>query len=170
MSQPEAGQFSIETFDFKILKELVTKKTRVGNQVAVVFDSLSPLLLHQTVGAVCQLVLQTSTEYLLSMLVHSDVHEDGVIANVEHMCSTVLNVKSVQIAGYDGQVQIRHLRKSGKILKSVSVHCILWSRYIRYNLCIDVWPCEMCMYCMYACNTVHIFRYLNILLLCKDQS
>ena len=138
----------METFDFEILKELVTKKTHGGNQVAVVFDSLSPLLLHQTVGAVCQLVLQTSTEYLLSMLVHSDVHEDSVIANVEHMCSTVLNLKSVQIAGFDGQVQIRHLRKSGKVLKSVSVYYISWNRHILYNLCIDVRPCEICVHCL----------------------
>jgi hypothetical protein len=113
-----SGTITLDTLDAGTVKKCVEGKGREEKCVAVVFDSLSCLLTHRPLGEVYQLAVQSSMEYLVLSLVHCDLHESRVLLSLEHLSSTVLTLSSVQIGDFDGQAQVRHVRKSGKVLKN----------------------------------------------------
>ena len=56
-------------------------------------------------------------------LLHTDLHDSHVTLALEHQCPTVVRL-GVAKGGHLGVAQTRHLRRSGKVLKSVSM-CVV---------------------------------------------
>lgn len=84
----------------------------------IVVDSLSPLLSHLHLSVVCRKLLRLSTKHAVVALLHTDLHDSGVTLALEHQCPTVVELGTSR-GSHLGVAQIRHLRKSGKVLKSV---------------------------------------------------
>ena len=84
----------------------------------VVVDSLSPLLSHLHLSVVCRQLLRLSTEHAVIALLHTDLHDSGVTLALEHQCPTVVELGTSR-GSHRGVAQVRHLRKTGKVLKSV---------------------------------------------------
>ena len=101
---------------------------------AVVLDSLSPLLDHHSLSVVCQQLLKLSKEHAVMALLHTDLHDSHVTLALEHQCPTVVRLGAAK-GGHLGVAQTRHLRRSGKVLKSVSMcHTVLCVLHLRETL------------------------------------
>ena len=67
---------------------------------------------------------------MIVCLVHADLHQDHVIAQLHHVTSTSILVQRIdpgttsQGSG-SGLCSITHQRKSGKVLRKVSMICLL---------------------------------------------
>ena len=84
----------------------------------VVVDSLSPLLSHLHLSVVCRQLLRLSAEHAVIALLHTDLHDSGATLALEHQCPTVVELGTSR-GSHRGVAQVRHLRKTGKVLKSV---------------------------------------------------
>lgn len=84
---------------------------------AVVFiHTLSHSLLHKPLSVVCAYLLRLSSHKSCNQLivtVHADLHSEGVIAQLEHVASTIVNVKE------DMQCAVLLKKTSGKIIRSL---------------------------------------------------
>ena len=84
----------------------------------VVVDSLSPLLSHLHLSVVCRQLLRLSAEHAVIALLHTDLHDSGVTLALEHQCPTVVELGPSRDS-HRGVAQVRHLRRTGKVLRSV---------------------------------------------------
>ena len=100
-----------------------------NSPTVVVFDSLSPLLSHHPLSAVSRQLLRLSTEHAVMALLHTDLHDSHVTLALEHQCPTVVRLGAAK-GSHLGVAHIRHLRKSGKVLKSVSVYTKLCIKHV----------------------------------------
>ena len=89
-------------------------------KMAVVIDSITPVVDRHGLVQTCQLLHRLVKEGVLLLLSHSDLHEDHVNVAFEHLVKTVINLQPAP-GIFDGRADIRHLRKSGKVLRSVSM-------------------------------------------------
>lgn len=102
-----------------------------ASPTVVVLDSLSPLLDHHSLSVVCRQLLKLSKEHAVMSLLHTDLHDSHVTLTLEHQCPTVVRLGAAK-SGHLGVAQTRHLRKSGKVLKSVSMYVRITVLYVLY--------------------------------------
>ncbi|XP_064642592.1 elongator complex protein 5-like [Lineus longissimus] len=108
------------------LMALVSKRIGPGVEtVAIVFDSLSPLLLHRTAQYTCQTINSLAyrnvkkgiTVKHLVGLVHRDLHDSSILALLEHTATTILNVGQPEHSNFTGTCHVTQKKGSGKITK-----------------------------------------------------
>ena len=117
----EGSVGSKQITDFESFSVPAHAHPRPNCPTVVVLDSLSPLLNHLPLSVVCRQLLRLSTEHAVMALLHADLHDGHVTLALEHQCPTVVELEASR-DGHLGVAQIRHLRKSGKVLKSVRTY------------------------------------------------
>lgn len=106
---------------------------KIASNYAVIVDSLSLLLLYNSIGRVCRM-LQNLQKYSLYSggqasqvicLLHVDVHEEIVVKSIEHLATTILHIQPVKTGVFNSMTtSITHKSTRGKINREV-VNCRL---------------------------------------------
>ncbi|KAL5480066.1 hypothetical protein EMCRGX_G023685 [Ephydatia muelleri] len=116
-----------------LLKDFSAQKCvdAVGNaplqEVAVIIDSVSTLLLHHTLSHVVRsLKLLGSKVAALLYIVHSGLHDSHVMSELNHVTFTCILLKSQEPTdnrtGQKGSCSIVHCKKSGRVIKKDEVY------------------------------------------------
>lgn len=101
---------------------------RPGNHgnlsVAVVIDSLSPLLLHRPATYTCQVInkLLTSKVHTADVeqvvtLVHGDLHDNHSLTLVCYLATSIIKVQQSRVQQFCMSASILHKKISGKVVK-----------------------------------------------------
>lgn len=107
---------------------LLPEGVAVVGRSAVVVDGLSFLLLRHSPSTLCRWVVSMSQ---LLCLVHCDLHEEGVLAQINYITTSQLRLWPDQQSAnsYGGSVSIVHRKPSGKILRQVNK--LLWVSFLK---------------------------------------
>ncbi|KAK3583826.1 hypothetical protein CHS0354_022870 [Potamilus streckersoni] len=107
--------------------------------VAIVINSVSPLLLHRTVPYTCQTIsrlarqIDTADVEQIVCLVHQDLHDNHEVAQLEHMCSTIIRIEPSAHPQFNFCTGILHKRVSGKIVRRLE-HFNIRENYEVYDV------------------------------------
>ncbi|KAL3861818.1 hypothetical protein ACJMK2_007835 [Sinanodonta woodiana] len=123
-----------------LVKYLENLPGHLANQVvAIVINSVSPLLLHrrapytcQTISRLARQIHDVDVEQILC-LVHQDLHDNHDVAQLEHMCSTIIRIEPSAHPQFNFCTGILHKRLSGKIVRSLE-HFNIRENYEVYDV------------------------------------
>lgn len=95
-----------------------------NHNVAIVIDSLSPMMLHRSAPYTCEVISKLNRSKVHSAdveqvvcLIHSDLHDNHSLSLVEHLATTVAKVIPSALDHFLMATNILHKRISGKIIK-----------------------------------------------------
>lgn len=119
-----------------LVQYLQNKPGYHGNHtIALVIDSLSPMMLHRAAPYTCQTIsrlthskIHTADTEQVVCLVHGDLHDNHSLTLVEHLATSVVKVQASALDHFLMASQILHKRISGKIIK-ITEHFNLSEKY-----------------------------------------
>ncbi|MGH0186850.1 UNVERIFIED_CONTAM: hypothetical protein FKN15_028484 [Acipenser sinensis] len=127
------GKLSVQDYSAQNMRNRISQSDD-PKVVTLVIDSLSWLLLHTPPTAVCQSLQELSRGGLkvkrVVALLHSDLHEQGVVGSVCHMATAVVTVTPVSgsvsaEAEPNGIVRTLLRRKTGRVSREEEFYSVL---------------------------------------------
>ncbi|XP_066537203.1 elongator complex protein 5 [Hoplias malabaricus] len=112
------SSFTVKEFNAADITRLVCRRQHAKASVLVI-DSLTWVIRHHNPVAVCQQLQELKrggSVRMIFCLLHTDLHQQGVVGSICHLASTIITVTSVNNAHYAAAKMI-HRKKSGKIVK-----------------------------------------------------
>ncbi|KAB5579384.1 hypothetical protein PHYPO_G00194440 [Pangasianodon hypophthalmus] len=112
------SSFTVKHFSATEMTRLL-QETQQAKASVLVIDSLSWVVRHHDTVAVCQELQKLrkgGSVRLIFGLLHTDLHQQGVVGTVSHLASTVISVTPVNNARY-AVAKISHRKKSGKVMQ-----------------------------------------------------
>ncbi|KAM9827655.1 elongator complex protein 5 [Neosynchiropus ocellatus] len=110
------SDFTVDQFS----DEKITRLVRQTSQpVTLVIDSLSWILRHLSPVIVCKTIQQLKNGGAVRAvigLLHTDMHQQGIVGSIRHLATTVISVAPGQKSG-DAKVKIIKRLKSGKVMQ-----------------------------------------------------
>ena len=113
------GALNMDTDVFGYLAKLLLSDAE-ADKCAVVFDSISNLILHKSASYVCQVVHKLSKESSVEQvvcLVHTELHSISSLKMLHHTCDTILTLSPSTTSSSHGICSSLHIRPSGKVAK-----------------------------------------------------
>ncbi|XP_053716588.1 elongator complex protein 5 [Synchiropus splendidus] len=108
--------FTIDQFS----NEKITHLVRQASQpVTLVIDSLSWILRHLSPVIVCRTIQQLKNGGAVRAIIgllHTDMHQQGIVGSIRHLATTVISVMPGQKLG-DAKAKIIRRLKSGKVMQ-----------------------------------------------------
>ncbi|MCJ8731584.1 hypothetical protein PDJAM_G00201360 [Pangasius djambal] len=112
------SSFTVKHFSATEITRLV-QETQQAKASVLVIDSLSWVVRHHDTVAICQELQKLRKGGSVRMifgLLHTDLHQQGVVGTVSHLASTVISVTPVNNARY-AVAKISQRKKSGKVMQ-----------------------------------------------------
>lgn len=105
-----------------------------SNAFALIIDSLSALLLHCPPPVLCRWLLSNQNGPSLCLL-HSDLHDKGVLAQIEYIATSSMKLEHIltyrnDTTVFKGIVHTTHRKPSGTIVRQVPSY---WLAHFVYN-------------------------------------
>ncbi|KAL4221102.1 Elongator complex protein [Mactra antiquata] len=113
-----------------------SKGHHASTSVAIVCDSLSPLILHRSAPYTCQTVTKLASAKIQAAevdqvvcLLHKDLHDNHSINLLHHIATTIITVKPPKFEHFLMATHTLHKRLSGKVIK-LEEHFTLNNEYV----------------------------------------
>ncbi|XP_037400377.1 elongator complex protein 5 [Pygocentrus nattereri] len=112
------SSFTVKQFTTADVTRLVREIQHAKASILVI-DSLSWVIRHHNPVAVCQQLQELKRGGSVRMifgLLHTDLHQQGIVDSICHLASTVISVTSVNHA-HHAVAKTMHRKKSGKVIR-----------------------------------------------------
>lgn len=119
------SSFTVHQFTTEHISSLL-KDTSEAKPVTLVIDSLSWILGHLNTSAICQSLQQLKkggAVRTIIALLHTDLHQDGIVGSVCHLATSVITIAPRQ-RGSEALAKITRRTKSGKIMQDEEIYSI----------------------------------------------
>lgn len=111
--------------DTDLVKHLSNRSGHhANNNVAIVIDSLSPMMLHRQAPYTCQTLsrlmsakIQEAEVEQVVCLLHRDLHDDHSIVLLNHLATTIVKVTPPKLGHFHVACNTLHKRLSGKVIR-----------------------------------------------------
>ncbi|KAL6490598.1 hypothetical protein MHYP_G00009430 [Metynnis hypsauchen] len=112
------SSFTVKQFTTADVTRLVREIQHAKTSILVI-DSLSWVIRHHNPVAICQQLQELKRGGSVRMifgLLHTDLHQQGIVDSICHLASTVISVTSVNHA-HHAVAKTVHRKKSGKVMR-----------------------------------------------------
>lgn len=121
----EQSSFTVHQFTTEHIRSLL-KDASQAKPVTLVIDSLSWILGHLKTSSICQTLQQLKNGGAIRAIIallHTDLHQDGIVGSVCHLATSVITIAPGQ-KGSEAVAKITRRTKSGKILQDEEIYSI----------------------------------------------